>query len=157
MRFWLTRGSDVIIREQIESQVSLGVLSGDLAPGERMPGAPGSRRTLALTLRQAQGRLWAGHWHRMVVRRRLSRMTGGLKRLHESGQSHFLTFSCYQPVVISGTTSSHRQLSSSLPARSSEGWHWVGTDRAQSRKASFRRIRKTVSRPRACPELVEGL
>jgi putative transposase len=23
-------------------------------------------------------------------------MTGGLKRLHESGQSHFLTFSCYQ-------------------------------------------------------------
>jgi putative transposase len=23
-------------------------------------------------------------------------MTGGLKRFHESGQSHFLTFSCYQ-------------------------------------------------------------
>jgi putative transposase len=32
----------------------------------------------------------------MVVGRIVSRMTGGLKRFHESGQSHFLTFSCYQ-------------------------------------------------------------
>src|SRR5882762_2696929 len=30
-------------------------------------------------------------------------------------------------------------------------------DRAQSRNASFQRIRKTVSRPRACPERVEAL
>src|SRR5882724_13661940 len=30
-------------------------------------------------------------------------------------------------------------------------------DRARSRNASFRRIRKTVSRPRARPELVEAL
>ncbi len=32
----------------------------------------------------------------MILRRKLFRMTGGLKRFHESGQSHFLTFSCYQ-------------------------------------------------------------
>jgi len=25
-------------------------------------------------------------------------MTGGLKRFHESGQSHFLTYSCYQGI-----------------------------------------------------------
>jgi len=31
----------------------------------------------------------------MVVERIVSRMTGGLKRFHESGHSHFLTFSCY--------------------------------------------------------------
>ena len=37
MHFWLTRGSSVTIREQIESQVILGVLSGDLASGERLP------------------------------------------------------------------------------------------------------------------------
>ena len=47
MRFWLTRASDVTIREQIESQVTLGVLSGDLAPGERLP----STRELARRFR----------------------------------------------------------------------------------------------------------
>ena len=32
----------------------------------------------------------------MILRRKLTGMTYGLKRFHESGQSHFLTFSCYQ-------------------------------------------------------------
>jgi putative transposase len=31
-----------------------------------------------------------------AIERIVSRMTGGLKRFHASGQSHFLTFSCYQ-------------------------------------------------------------
>ena len=54
-----------------------------------MLGAPGSRRSVALT--------WVGrHRHRTVAERIVSRMTSGLKRFHESGQSHFLTFSCYQ-------------------------------------------------------------
>ena len=47
MHFWLTRGSAVTIREQIESQVTLGILSGDLAPGERLP----STRELARRFR----------------------------------------------------------------------------------------------------------
>ena len=47
MHFWLTRGSDVTIREQIESQVTLGILSGDLTPGERLP----STRELARRFR----------------------------------------------------------------------------------------------------------
>jgi DNA-binding transcriptional regulator YhcF (GntR family) len=37
MRFWLARNSEVPIREQIVTQITLGILSGDLEPGERLP------------------------------------------------------------------------------------------------------------------------
>jgi GntR family transcriptional regulator len=37
MRFWFARGSDVSIREQLVTQVVLGILSDDLAPGQRLP------------------------------------------------------------------------------------------------------------------------
>ncbi len=37
MRFWLVHSSEVSLHEQIVRQVTLGVLSGELAPGERLP------------------------------------------------------------------------------------------------------------------------
>lgn len=37
MRFWFARGSEIPIRQQLVTQVALGVLCGDLAPGERLP------------------------------------------------------------------------------------------------------------------------
>jgi DNA-binding transcriptional regulator YhcF (GntR family) len=37
MRFWFARDSDVPIREQLVTQVVLGILCHDLAPGERLP------------------------------------------------------------------------------------------------------------------------
>ena len=37
MRFWFEHSSDVPLREQIVTQVTLGILSGELAPGERLP------------------------------------------------------------------------------------------------------------------------
>ena len=37
MQFWFARGSEVSIREQLVTQVILGILSDDLAPGERLP------------------------------------------------------------------------------------------------------------------------
>jgi GntR family transcriptional regulator len=37
MQFWFARGSEVSIREQLVTQVVLGILSDDLAPGERLP------------------------------------------------------------------------------------------------------------------------
>jgi GntR family transcriptional regulator len=37
MRFWFARGSEVSIREQLVTQVVLGILSDDLAPGQRLP------------------------------------------------------------------------------------------------------------------------
>lgn len=37
MRFWFVHSDEVTIHEQIVTQVSLGILSGELAPGERLP------------------------------------------------------------------------------------------------------------------------
>ena len=37
MQLWFARGSDVSIRQQLVTQVVLGILSDDLAPGQRLP------------------------------------------------------------------------------------------------------------------------
>src|SRR5277367_4806830 len=37
MQLWFARGSEVTIREQLVAQVILGILSDDLAPGQRLP------------------------------------------------------------------------------------------------------------------------
>src|SRR5215469_12877685 len=37
MRFWFVHSGEVSIREQIVTQVTLGILSEELAPGERLP------------------------------------------------------------------------------------------------------------------------
>src|ERR1700721_1505885 len=37
MQFWFARGSEVSIREQLVTQVVLGILGDDLAPGQRLP------------------------------------------------------------------------------------------------------------------------
>ena len=47
MRLWLSKNSEVPLREQLVRQVMLGVLSGDLGPGQRLP----STRELARRFR----------------------------------------------------------------------------------------------------------
>lgn len=37
MQFWFARGSEVPVRQQLVTQVVLGILCNDLAPGERLP------------------------------------------------------------------------------------------------------------------------
>src|SRR5450432_927386 len=37
MQLWFSRHSEVPIRDQLATQIVLGILSGDLAPGERLP------------------------------------------------------------------------------------------------------------------------
>src|ERR1700676_1520029 len=37
MQLWFARGSEVTIREQLVTQVVLGILGDDLAPGQRLP------------------------------------------------------------------------------------------------------------------------
>lgn len=37
MRLWLSKNGEVPIREQLATQIMLGVVSGDLKPGERLP------------------------------------------------------------------------------------------------------------------------
>lgn len=47
MRFWLSRHSEVPIRDQLVTQIVLGILSNDLQPGQRLP----STRELARRFR----------------------------------------------------------------------------------------------------------
>src|SRR5690242_13804280 len=37
MRFWITKNSEVPVREQVVRQVMLGILSEDLPPGHKLP------------------------------------------------------------------------------------------------------------------------
>lgn len=57
MKFWFSRNSDVSIREQFVKQVMLGILSGDLQPGERLP----SLRDLARRFKLHQNTLSAAY------------------------------------------------------------------------------------------------
>lgn len=47
MRLWLSKNGEVPLREQLTAQIVLGVVSGDLAPGQRLP----STRELARRFR----------------------------------------------------------------------------------------------------------
>lgn len=57
MQLWFARGSEVTIREQLVTQVVLGVLSDDLAPGQRLP----STRELARRFRLHPNTVSAGY------------------------------------------------------------------------------------------------
>ena len=37
MRLWFSRASEISIRDQLVTQIVLSILSGDLAPGQRLP------------------------------------------------------------------------------------------------------------------------
>jgi DNA-binding transcriptional regulator YhcF (GntR family) len=57
MRLWLSRDSEVSIREQLVTQVVLGILSDDLAPGTRLP----STRELARRFKLHANTVSAGY------------------------------------------------------------------------------------------------
>src|ERR1700730_17225026 len=57
MQLWFARGSEVTIREQLVTQVILGILSDDLAPGQRLP----STRELARRFRLHPNTASAGY------------------------------------------------------------------------------------------------
>lgn len=57
MQFWFARGSEVSIREQLVTQIVLGILSDDLAPGQRLP----STRDLARRFRLHPNTISAGY------------------------------------------------------------------------------------------------
>ena len=65
MRFWFVHSSEVPLREQIVQQVSLGVLSGELAAGERLPSIRELARRFAIhanTVSAAYRELHAAGW-----------------------------------------------------------------------------------------------
>lgn len=48
MRFWLTRGLGKSLREQLSSQLLLGILSGQLQPGQKLPSLTQLARKLGI-------------------------------------------------------------------------------------------------------------
>jgi len=64
MQLWFARGSQVPIREQLVTQVMLGILSDDLAPGQRLP----STRELARRFHLHPNTISAGY--RQLARNR---------------------------------------------------------------------------------------
>lgn len=59
MRFWFARDSEVSIREQLVTQVVLGIVSGELAAGHRLP----STRELARRFQLHANTISAGYRH----------------------------------------------------------------------------------------------
>ena len=57
MRLWLSRGSEVSLKEQLVTQVILSILSGELKPGQRLP----STRELARRFRIHANTVSAGY------------------------------------------------------------------------------------------------
>ncbi len=57
MQFWFAHGTEVTLREQLVTQVVLGILCGDLAPGHRLP----STRELARRFRLHSNTISAGY------------------------------------------------------------------------------------------------
>jgi DNA-binding transcriptional regulator YhcF (GntR family) len=65
MQFWFARGSEVSIREQVVTQVVLGILSDDLAPGQRLPSTRDLARRFHLhpnTISAGYRQLEREHW-----------------------------------------------------------------------------------------------
>lgn len=59
MQFWFAHASEVTIREQLVTQIILGILSGDLSPGQRLP----STRELARRFHLHANTVSAGYRH----------------------------------------------------------------------------------------------
>ena len=84
MRFWLARNSEVPIREQLVTQVTLGILSGDLEPGRRLPSTRELARrfrvhanTVSAAYRQLEEHKWVEFRHGSGVFIRSGKPSGG--------------------------------------------------------------------------------
>src|SRR5271155_1872204 len=65
MQLWFARGSEVSIREQLVTQVVLGILGDDLAPGQRLPSTRELARRFHLhpnTISAGYRQLAREHW-----------------------------------------------------------------------------------------------
>jgi DNA-binding transcriptional regulator YhcF (GntR family) len=80
MRLWLNKSGEVSLREQLTTQVVVGILCGELAPGARLPSTRELARrfaihpnTISAAYRELEGEGWVEHRHGsgvFVARRR---------------------------------------------------------------------------------------
>jgi DNA-binding transcriptional regulator YhcF (GntR family) len=65
MQLWIARGTEVTLRDQLVTQIILGILCNDLAPGERLPSTRSLARRFGAhpnTISAAYRRLEKDHW-----------------------------------------------------------------------------------------------
>jgi DNA-binding transcriptional regulator YhcF (GntR family) len=120
MQFWFARGSDVSIREQLVTQVVLGILSDDLAPGQRLP----STRELARRFHLHPNTISAGY--RQLSRERWVDFRKGSGIYVRATKPEALsTASLALDQMIAGLFRSARQLGVSLPALRARLRQWL--------------------------------
>src|ERR1700675_198801 len=120
MQLWFARGSEVTIREQLVTQVILGILSDDLAPGQRLP----STRELARRFRLHPNTVSAGY--RQLERERwveFRRGSGVYVRANKPETP--LSSSLAVDQVIANLFRSSRKLGVSLPDLRARLRHWL--------------------------------
>jgi DNA-binding transcriptional regulator YhcF (GntR family) len=122
MQFWFARGSEVSIREQLVTQVVLGILSDDLAPGQRLP----STRELARRFHVHPNTISAGY--RQLERERwveFRRGSGVYVRASKPEISASLAPSLALDQMIARLFRSARKLGATLPVLRSRLRQWL--------------------------------
>jgi DNA-binding transcriptional regulator YhcF (GntR family) len=120
MQLWFARGSEVSIREQLVTQIVLGILSDDLAPGQRLP----STRELARRFHLHPNTVSAGY--RQLQRDRwvdFRRGSGVYVRATKPDMP--LTPALAFDQMIAGLFRSARELGLSLPTLRSRLRQWL--------------------------------
>jgi DNA-binding transcriptional regulator YhcF (GntR family) len=120
MQLWFAHGSDVTIREQLVTQVILGILSDDLAPGQRLP----STRELARRFHVHPNTISVGY--RQLDRERwveFRRGSGVYVRANKPETP--LSSSLAVDQVIANLFGSSRKLGVSLPDLRARLRHWL--------------------------------
>jgi DNA-binding transcriptional regulator YhcF (GntR family) len=122
MKFWFARGTEVTLREQLVTQTILGILCGDLVPGQRLP----STREIARSFRLHPNTVSAGY-------RQLER-ENWLELRHGSGvyvRDTRSVLSASSPVeldrLIANFFRSARRLGTPLPAVRSRLRRWLAS------------------------------
>ena len=120
MQLWFARGSEVSIREQLVTQVVLGILGDDLAPGQRLP----STRELARRFHLHPNTVSAGY--RQLARDRwveYRRGSGVFVRANKPNVPLSSAFALDQ--IIAGLFRSARKQGVSLPVLRSRLRQWL--------------------------------
>lgn len=120
MQLWLARGSAVSVREQLVTQVVLGILSDDLAPGQRLPSTRELARrfhlhpnTISAGYRQLERNRWVEFRRGSGVYVRATKPAAARSAAHELDQS------------IAQLFRSARKLGVSLPALRARLRQWL--------------------------------
>ena len=120
MQLWFARGSEVSIREQLVTQIVLGILSDDLAPGQRLP----STRELARRFHLHPNTVSAGY--RQLQRDRwVDFRRGSGVYVHATKPDIPLTPALAFDQMIAELFRSARKLGVSLPALRSRLRQWL--------------------------------